>query len=68
MPKIIINVDGSVSVVRTQEETINYYNKQIMQRIEAMVKLIALGADPAAIQTRIVQLNLEKKQKMLEVK
>lgn len=67
MPKIKVNSDGSVSAMRTQAETIKYYNKQIEQRSDAMFKLMVLGADTTSIQARIVQLNAEKKQKMLEV-
>lgn len=67
MPKITVNADGSVSAIRTQMETVNYYNKQIEQRSNAMHKLMILGEDTSSIQARIIQLNNEKKQKMLEV-
>jgi len=67
MPKITVNSDGSVSAKRTQTETINYYNNQIKQRSDAMFKLMILGEDTSSIQTRIIQLNAEKKQKILEV-
>lgn len=66
MSKIKVNADGSVSASRTQAETVNYYNKQIEQRSNAMLKLMVLGADTKSIQTRIIQLHAEKKQKMLE--
>ncbi len=68
MPNIQVNNDGSVTVVRKREEIIAYYNQQIEQRLEGLVKLLALGADTVSIKARINQINEEKKQKLLEVR
>ncbi|MBP2635998.1 MAG: hypothetical protein H6Q72_1905 [Firmicutes bacterium] len=67
MPKIQVNADGSLIATRTRKETIAYYNQQIEQRIEALVKLVALGGDITSIKARISQLNEDKKSRLLEV-
>ena len=61
------NPDGSIIVTKDKLEIIAYYDKQIAWRINVLVKLMALGADTGSIQTRIIQLNAERKQKLLEV-
>ena len=68
MSNIQVNDDGSVTVARNREEIIVYYNQQIEQRLEGLVKLLALGGDTVSIKARINQINEEKKQKLLEVK
>lgn len=68
MPKILVYDDGSVTVARNREEIIAYYNQQIEQRVDGLVKLLALGGDTVSIKERIKQLNEEKKKKLMEVK
>jgi len=67
MPLISVNADGSISVVKNKEEVVRYYDVEIARRIDAMLKLQAFGSDCEPVKNRIRQLNLEKKQKLLEV-
>lgn len=66
MPKVRLNSDGSITVVKDKAEIVAYYDKLINRRMEALVKLIALGADIEPLKNRIAQLSSEKKQKLME--
>lgn len=67
MPKITINADEAIYAAKSKEEIAVYYTEQIEKRVQAMLKLLALGADITAICSKIQQLNTEKKQKLTEV-
>lgn len=67
MPIIKLNADGSITAKRSQAETIEYYDEQMEKRLQAMLKLQALGADITAIRNKIQQLSTEKKKKIVEV-
>ncbi|WP_312516258.1 hypothetical protein [Anaerospora sp.] len=66
MPKVKLNPDGSITVVKDQAEIVAYYDKLISRRTEALVKLMALGGDIEPVKKRITQLSSEKKQKLME--
>jgi|GEM_PF-4111820 len=67
MPKVTINAEGAIFVVRNRGEITAHYTEQFEKRLQAMLMLQALGADTAAIRTKMQQLNTEKKQKLAEV-
>lgn len=66
MPNVQLNADGSITVIRNQAEVIDYYDKLISRRMEALVKLMALGGNIEPVKSRIAQLSSEKKQKLME--
>lgn len=66
MANVIVNSDGSIHVKRSREEILSYYNRQIDMRLTAVLKLMALGADPGPVTARVIQLNEEKKRMVLE--
>ncbi|MDF2927888.1 MAG: hypothetical protein K0Q75_126 [Anaerospora sp.] len=66
MPNVQLNPDGSITVVKDQTEIVAYYDKLISRRMEALVKLMALGGNIEPIKNRIAQLSSEKKQKLME--
>lgn len=66
MPNVQLNADGSITVIRNQAEVIDYYDKLISRRTEALVKLMALGGNIEPVKSRIAQLSSEKKQKLME--
>lgn len=66
MPNVQLNADGSITVIRNQAEVIDYYDKHISRRMEALVKLMALGGNIEPVKSRIAQLSSEKKQKLME--
>jgi len=67
MPNVRLNPDGSITVVKDQAEIVAYYDKLINRRMEALMKLMALGGDIEPVKNRIAQLSSEKKQKLVEV-
>lgn len=66
MPNVQLNPDGTITVVKDRSETIAYYDKLISRRMEALVKLMALGGNLEPVKNRITQLSSEKKQKLME--